>query len=352
MMKSTKNVPGSIGMMFPLSECAGKAPLNTGLIAIVAIVVVVAGIFILSNNPLIPPSIPDDGAIPSQSETASTQLTPPAPPGTPDALKTELSKAKYLKEVFTIDRDRYDLFEKASVYRNETLDQTKQFFYDCCNLSNEEEIFSDIPPFPTDFAEVAYDLQVGRLYQIGVLGPEYYKQPEFYFNGLEPSITNQKFAFKPWSEPQLQYWGDYGFLTYPNRQFDTVSKSGRKSFTASVFTTNGWNIQNYVGVHLVTSSSDSKFFDIKVSEDKTGQPYFLLEPTFPKFYKEWATKVVIEGEVKPDTPLGIYVIGLNAVSPPKEINEKWGDEHKGLYAPYGFLAPSGNYIDLVIAVTE
>ncbi|MFH0969842.1 MAG: hypothetical protein V1776_00040 [Candidatus Diapherotrites archaeon] len=315
------------------------------LIVVGIIVLVVAAAFFLLTPPV-------QETIPSTIEGASTSLTPPTLPGTSDALKTQLSKAKYLKEVFSVNREKYDLFESASIYRNESLEQTKQFFFDCCDITNEEDIFLSLPPIPADFAEVAYDLQIGRLYQIGTLGPGYYKQPEFYFNGLETAGVNRNYAFKAWSQPNLQYWGDYGMLTYPNKQFDTVSLSGRKTFTATVFVTNGWNIQNYVGINLVAGKEGTDFFDLKIAEDQTGQPYFLLGPTFPKYSSTWATKVVIEGTVKPNTPPGVYTIGINPITPPKELNEKWADDYSGLYTPYGFLTPSGNYIDLEITVTE
>ncbi len=312
---------------------------------IVVAVVVLGGLYLLSQT-----LAPTSDAVVLQSETASTTLLPPSPPGTNEALKTQLSKANYLKEIFKVDRDTYDLFELAAQHRDESVEQVKQFFYNCCGLVNEEDIFAKLPPLPADFPEVAYDLQVGRLYQIGLLGPEYYKQPEFYFNGSETSSVNKRFAFKAWSEPDLQYWGDYGMLTYPNVQHDTLQTNGRTEFTSTVFVTNGWNIQNYVGVHLIPSSFSQQYFDIEISEESTGQPYFLLEPTFPYYFENWATKVVITGKLKEGTPPGTYYIGINPVTPPKELNEKWNNEHTGLYAPYGFLTPSGNYIDLVITV--
>ncbi|MEK6902662.1 MAG: hypothetical protein AABX02_03700, partial [archaeon] len=138
--------------------------------------------------------------------------------------------------------------------------------------------------------------------------------------------------------------------TYPSQQYDTLSKTNRKTFKATIFVTNGWDIQNNVGVELIPTNADSKLFNLKISEDQTGKPYFLLGPTFPQFASNWATKIVVEGELKADTPPGTYTIGINPIAPPKELSEKWSKEHNGIYVPYGFLSPSGNYIDLIITV--
>ena len=267
-------------------------------------------------------------------------------------LSEQLSKSRYLKAVYEIRRDEYDLYEAAAVYRNETLEETRAFFYTCCGLAREEDIFAQLPSVPEDFSDVAYGLAIGRLYQIAQLSENYYKQPEFYFHGDEIASVNRFFAFKGWSQPELNVWGDYAFGAYPSDQYDTISHSGRKTFSAVVFSFNGWNIQNYVGVNLVPDASSEKYFDLTISEDQTGKPYFLLGPTFSYFDKDWATKVFIEGEVKPDTPPGVYTIVLSPISPPKDLNEKWSSEYTGLYAPYGAIGPSGGYITLNITVSE
>jgi hypothetical protein len=334
----------------PVKVGARKFPIVGAIVVIVVLAVVLfagSSFIDLGNSGVADGTEDISGAVP---DTAGGDI--PIETGRSDLDAGVLSKAKYLKEVFTVDRGRYGLFEKAAEYRGETLEETKEFFYNCCGIESEEDIFAQLPLLPADFSQVAYDLQVGRLFQIGFLGPEYYKQPEFYFRGDESGIVNRATAFRAWQEPQLNYWGDNGLSTYPSQQFDVLSKSSRNSFTATVFATNAWNIQNYVGINFVPNADAEEYFDITISEEKTGQPYFLLGPTFPVFDKDWATKVVIEGTVKPTTPSGVYVIGINPVEPPKELNEKWGREYSGLYAPYGFIRPSGNYIDLVITVEE
>lgn len=268
-------------------------------------------------------------------------------------LKNTLSKEKFLKKMFTIDRESYNLYEKAAKYMGVSLEEVTQFFFNCCDLTGEADIFSELPTIPAEFASVAYDVSQGKLYQIGLLDETYYKQPEFYsFIDLETGIVNRVYSLRPWSQPQLNQWGDNGMQTYPAEQFDTLSLTGRQSFSSVVFVTNAWNIQNWVGVHLVPNSDTLNYFDITISEDQTGNPYFLLGPTFPRFSRDWATKVVIEGKLKSGTPQGRYVIGINPVAPATQLSEKWSEAHPGLYAPYGFLRPADNFINLTIDVTQ
>ncbi len=289
------------------------------------------------------------GTIPSDS--SASPISANTTENFSESLKSELSKARYVKEVFKINRVVLDLYEKAAIFRGETLEEVTEFFYNCCGLTQESDIFAELPPVPADFAEVAYQLQTGRLYQIGALGAEYYTQPEFYFQGNLTALVNRRLAFRAWSEPQLQYWGDYGLSVYPSTQNTDVVKSTRPTFTAVMFASTPWNIQNYIGMQLIADSKSKEYFDIKISEVRTGQPYFLLEPTFPYFYRNWATKVVIEGKVKPDTPPGDYVININPTLPPSELNITWADQHPGLYATYGALFPEDGYGKLFITVS-
>jgi hypothetical protein len=343
------------GLSGSLTPSKGGFP-RWGAVGIIVLVLVV-GFFAFSNGSGL------TGLVTGAKVAPTTEI--PTPTVAPDSTagltandsllgpdNTALSKEKYIKQIYTVDRSTYNLFEKAAAYRKESLSDTKKFFYNCCDLTSEEEIFQKLPPIPSDFAELAYSLATGRLYQIGTLGEEYYKQPEWYFHTDQTALANRMFAFAGWSAPQLNYWGDYGGAAYPADQFDTVSKSKRKKFTAVVFVTNGWNIQNWVGMTMIANNNALKNFDIKISEDKTGQPYFLLGPTFPKFSRDWATRITIEGEVKDTTPPGVYVIHVNPIAPPTELNAKWSSEHIGIYTPYGFFSPDTGYITLTVTVTE
>lgn len=313
----------------------------------VVLIAIIAWSF-LSSNPVLPPinesAELSDGTVPETLDNPEANL---------QALKTTLSKEKFLQKLYETNRDEYNLYEKAAVKMGVSVQDIQQFFFDCCDLQNESDIFSELPPIPQDFPKVAYDVSSGKLYQIGLLGQEYYKQPEFYtFVDQETGVVNREYAFRPWKDPQLDQWGDNGMQAYPADQYTSVSLSKDGTFRAAVFVTNAWNIQNYVGINLVTNDEANDQFDITIIEDQTGKSYFKLDPTFPRFGENWATKVIIEGKVKPTTAPGEYTITINPVSPPTELSAKWADEHTGLYAPYGFIKPSDGYINLHIIVEE
>lgn len=324
-----------------------SSSLPTWAVAAILIVGVVLVYFLFfSANGTTNTSVPTTDGLSSATPDAVTNNSSLPPDN------TTLSKIKFLKELYTVNRNNYNFFEKAAAYRHESLDETKKFFLNCCDLTSEADIFAELPPIPSDFAEVAFSLATGRLYQLDSIGPAYYKQPEWYFHSDQTALVNQKFAFSGYIEPQLNYWGDYGGTAFPAEQFDTLSKSGRNTFSAVVFMTNGWNIQNWVGMDMVADSGALNNFDITISEESTGQPYFLLGPTFPTFSKDWATKLTITGKVKPGTPPGKYTIVVNPIGPPEQLNSKWSQEHLGLYVPYGGIAPETGYITLVVNVTE
>lgn len=345
-------VPASVEPSAPGKS--NPATMQYVLIGVGAILVLFIAWSIYSQPAVVVPPVNTTDAVLTDGEVPETLDDPVA---NLQALKSTLSKEKFLMKLYETNREEYNLYEKAAKSMGVTLPEVKQFFLNCCDLTSEEDIFSQLPPIPKDFSKVAYGVATGQLYQVGLLGPEYYKQPEFYtFVDEETGSVNRHFAFLGITDPNLQYWGDNGAQTYPSDQYTSISFSKDETFTAAVFVTNAWNIQNYVGMNFVADKEASKYFDITISEDTTGKPYFLLGPTFPRFHKDWATKMVIQGKLKKglsyaDIPHSI-TIGLNPVAPPKELNEKWADEHTAVYAPYGFLKPSDNYINLHIDITE
>lgn len=266
--------------------------------------------------------------------------------------KRVLSKAKYTAETYKINRAAYDLFEKAAAFKGMTLEEINAFFFECCDLTNEDDIFSNLPPIPSDFSTVAFDVATGSQLQIGQLESEYYKQPEFYFFVGETAGANRFIAFREWANPHLEDWGDYGVRTMPNQQWGNITKNKNDEAAAVVFVTAGWGIQNYQGVMWIVDGKSLEYFDVSVETESTGKPYHLISPTFPQFGRNWSDKLSIRAKAKPGTPAGVYNIAINPVSPPKEVGSKWAKEHRGTYAEIGFIRPAGNQIDLFVTVTE
>ncbi len=245
-------------------------------------------------------------------------------------------RQRYFEEVFRPKRDKYDLFEKAAAYLNIPMEDTLEYF----SLRNEEEIFADLPPIADDFSEIAYLFANGRYFAIGYLDETYYKHPEFYPGFKEIGLSY-------WAEPNPKYWTPHGYGSYPAEQWTTLKKGENEEFTAVVFFYTSWGVQTWQGVTLMPDSESLKDFDIRISPQN-----FLLEATFPKFYEDWAHKIVIMGKLRPDTLPGSYTIAINIEKPPADLRLKWELEHRNMYfdAMASGIAPEGNQIQFNIMV--
>ncbi|MFH0714759.1 MAG: hypothetical protein V1847_03120 [Candidatus Diapherotrites archaeon] len=224
-------------------------------------------------------------------------------------------RQQYFEEVFRPRRNEYHLFQQASDFLKISISQVPAYF----DLQKESDIFADLPAVAPDFSETAYLLASGKLFSIGLLDENYYKEPEFY-----PGFKDN--GLKYWTQPDPKYWGVNGYGTYPAEQSDILIRGQREDFTAIVFFYASWGVQTYQGVTISPTSETSKYFDVSVSPQT-----FLLEPTFPKFYKNWAQRVVITGKLKPDTNSGNYTLGFNVIVPPKESVSVWQLKYKSLY---------------------
>lgn len=248
-----------------------------------------------------------------------------------------LSRALYFREAFQPTRTNYRIFEKAAQFTKKPVSEMPAYF----NLKNEADIWSELPPVPKDFSEIAYMLAIGSFFAIDGLGEEYYEQPEFY-----PNFTNPKGGLRWWLEPDPTSWGSNGYGTYPAEQWTTLKKGETESFKATVFLYTSFGVQTYQGLTVYADSESQKYFDLTISPQT-----FLLGPSFPKFGKNWAQKVTIRGKLKPDTPKGQYGVALNVGHPPADKQSEWSLLHKNLYqdAANG-IRPSGNSVSLYVKV--
>ncbi|MEM4327201.1 MAG: hypothetical protein QXZ13_03485 [Candidatus Diapherotrites archaeon] len=248
-----------------------------------------------------------------------------------------LVRQQYFEESFKPKREEYKIFEKAAAYLNKPVSEMPKLF----TLKSEAEIFEELPKIPKDFSELAFALASGKTYDIGNIGEEYYKQPEFYPNFK----TN---GLKYWTNPEPKYWATGGYGTYPAEQFDTLSLSGRKEFNAAVFVYSGYGVQTYQGLTLVPTAETLKNFEIEITPNT-----ILLEPNFPKFKNGWAHKIFISGKLKEGAKPGKYDLAFVIAAPPKEKKDEWGFKYRNLYydAVSG-IAPSGYPVKFTINVIE
>lgn len=319
-------------------------PIAIALAIVIVAAVAIAGFFYFSKTPFAVLSAQNtlpESTLPAGEAVGATTSYEEQPfyyyPGSPIADPTRYPvREKYFKEAFQINREAYDLFEKASKKLNIPLEQTPQYF----TLNSEQDIWGSLPRPPNDFGETGYLIATGRNYAIGSLDESYYLQPEFY-----PGFKNNGLRF--WSDPDPRYWAANGFGTYPADQWDSLQIGEREEFTAVVFMYSGFGVQTYQGVKLAPTAASQENFDISVTPD-----VFLLEPTFPKFEEGWVQRVVVMGKLKPGTKPGNYVVGLNVEVPPVEKLQEWQFKYRSLYYNAATaIAPSGNAITLYITVS-
>jgi len=297
--------------------------------AVLAIVIVVA-IGLLASNYFLaenPEGEKGNGLVTFVQEQSDEEGTEIAP-------MEYAVRQEYFEEVFKLKRDEYNLFEKAAEHLNTSIDNIPKYF----SLNSEDEIFGGLPKQADDFSEIAYLFANGRYFAIEYLDESYYKQPEFYPHFKE-------YGLRYWTEPDPKYWVPQGYGSYPAEQWTTMGKNDE--FTAIVFFYSSWGVQTFQGVTLMPDSTSKEYFDIEISPQN-----FLLEPTFPKVYDNWAYKIVVKGKPKAETPTGTYTIGINVESPPEDIRSKWEFEHKNIYfdAVAGGIGPSGNQIQFNITI--
>jgi hypothetical protein len=203
--------------------------------------------------------------------------------------------------------------------------------------------FKNLPPFPEDFYRVRILVLYGKISNLDIIGENYWKQPEF-LPGFEdtavPLIKN----------PQVGRWGAFGFGVYPG---DTrVTASPGSEFVVKTFVHTSWLVETYQGVRLFPEyrkEVDLPYQDLQGSTKVTQDPevvknYFevsvdpelmVLEPAFPIVEKGWIQKLNVKVKVKPNTPPGTYVIGINAGAPSPEVNDKMMMKYLNRYTTGG-----------------
>lgn len=249
-------------------------------------------------------------------------------------------RSQYFREAFQPNRSEYHIFQKAADNFKLSPEEYSAYAKSSLLLESEADIFSSLPPIPDDFGEVAYELANGKFFDIGALEGEYYLQPELY-PGFKTTGLDTFTKYDP------KYWAPGGYGTYPSDQEDELVLGSQESFSAVVFVHSGWLVQTYQGVTLVPSVTSLEKFDIVITPDN-----FLLGPSWPKFSRDWVQKVVITGKLKPGVSLGNYKVELNVVTPPIDLQKKWGAEHRNLYFNASASGLSGHVISFDFHVVD
>jgi len=216
------------------------------------------------------------------------------------------------------------------------------------------EVYKNLPPFPKDFYEIDALLTFSKFIDLRVLGPEYYKQPEFIPEWESEGVTLMR-------NPEKGRYGIWGWGAYPADQGYTALAGD--DFTAITYFHTSWNIQSYQGMQMealfpeqgsvngIPISQDSNevknYFDVSLSPSA-----FVIGPTFPIFDENWTQRVDVMVKISPDTPPGTYLIGVNPTAPPPELENEWRWQYRLHYANAGSTGLSRPFFQLMVEVRE
>lgn len=264
------------------------------------------------------------------------------------------------------------------IYANMTPEQYKVFF-------------DELPKIPKDFYETTKLISEQKLTNFDRLGPEYWKQPEFYPGWLQ-SVDGMYIHNNPYE------WIAHGYGCYPAAKH--VETFPGATFESSTFFMTGYGVETYQGIilspkfpkHAVNMIGEtvfdqdpekvSKWFDVsivnpkteswlkRICENLTSQGKYInvdfdrevlcvLKPTYTKyadgtedgFPADWAKKVTFKIKVSPDCPKGNYCLILNFRNPSEAINEEMYWIYKLWYTPaVGYYVKDIPYYQLIITV--
>ncbi|MDO8537585.1 MAG: hypothetical protein Q7S21_01750 [archaeon] len=185
------------------------------------------------------------------------------------------------------------------------------------NLPNA--IFSELPPAPKCFQSIVNAFHEGKFFDETFFGKEFFLQPEFYPNFLQHGL-------KQWIEPDAERWNIIGFGFFPSKA--NVSLKEKNKTTARIFVHSAYGIRTFQGMKIIAEladKTDEEFVSVSIKENE-----FVLEPSYPKFEKNWAKAVDVVIEKKKEFNKGIE-INLKIVSPSDEMQEVWAQEFGSKY---------------------
>lgn len=165
---------------------------------------------------------------------------------------------------------------------------------------------------PEDFIIIQRDVMKNEYPDICQIEPEYYKRPEFYPNWEQMYDSH-------YQGHNFGTWGVNGYGMYPaDTGIAVMNLKKDEVITLCSFLKTAGGVETYQGIKL--QPRHNEFFEVI-----TDPSILLLQPTFPAFSEDWVYKIQIQIKAKKDVPPGEYEVGLNVVSPSKEMDEqfKW-----------------------------
>jgi len=211
-----------------------------------------------------------------------------------------------------------------------------------------EVMFRDLPDMPMDFYAKRVMYRYG-LFEMDpeLIGPEYWKQPEWYPKFEENTV-------KVLQNAPADRYGVCCFGIYPADAYMRLKIDGGEfhTFTKYAWIRSAPLVELYQGIRLaphypkegnvekdVTPWQENPKIDFMQDPDVAKKyigisfapEQFLLEPSFPIFRKEYIKLIEMQFTIDPDIPKGNYIVGFDTVAPDKEVSIDWMLKYPGAY---------------------
>ena len=145
--------------------------------------------------------------------------------------------------------------------------------------SFSDDVFKDLPTFPSDFYEVK-QLFATQSINAKQLGTNYY-QPEL--------LTSWDYWADKVYCTNCTSFGNYGIFIYPS-QFNIYNVESSTTVNISMLVYTNIGIRKYQGIHLNFSSTPN----VKAKIITPSNQHLLLSPTHPYFHNDWMQLVEIQ----------------------------------------------------------
>lgn len=211
-----------------------------------------------------------------------------------------------------------------------------------------DSVFAELPTRASDLQTVIEMIKIGLWpgdysnFSDVLPDESYFKAPEFYETWVTTGIqfyTDLKLVDL---ETQTYFVSrDYlnacGWGAYPSELVRVVSGSG--VLEASTFWRPGWGVVKFQGMSFVPEfPSEIEINGVQINQNpeqvanwidvKVEPEYFVFDPVWPMFGKNWVTPVKAIITLKDGIPLGDYAISINAGSSPYDVILEQRREHR------------------------
>lgn len=203
-------------------------------------------------------------------------------------------------------------------------------------ITNERELFAELPTPPDTFWADANRLYSGKIEVVDEIPANVYRQPEFH-------PTFERDGIPQWTQAKNE--GNRIGVTSLLAEQESRVETRPNEIRTILFISSAWGVTRRQAIGFrATITPDAP---IQVVVEPNG---IVLGSTFPTFSPDWIQKIAIR--LKWGSPLkaGTYRVTLHMDAPPETTMNEW-DENT-IYPGSGGIAPSNGLATLILHVNE